>query len=210
MAAPRDRCFIFWRAADDLCARSGDRRTTHVRKPSTATERRGYTEFKTKAGIDLMNRLLYICGGDSGHLSMTSFNVHPTAIVDSHAEIGSGCEIGPYCVIGEHVVLGPGCQLHSHVVIQGHTVLGRENEVFPFASIGAAYLAVIGILAALRRRNEDGCGRRICTTTPKWRGRAWRRLSMPCRVRRAESRALTVRIAGGVRDARRSGRGRIT
>jgi crotonobetainyl-CoA:carnitine CoA-transferase CaiB-like acyl-CoA transferase len=44
----------------------------------------------------------------------------------------------------------------------------RDGPVFvgfPFASIGAAYLAVIGIPAALRRRNEDRCRRRICTIT---------------------------------------------
>jgi crotonobetainyl-CoA:carnitine CoA-transferase CaiB-like acyl-CoA transferase len=43
----------------------------------------------------------------------------------------------------------------------------RDGPVFvgfPFASIGAACLAVLGLLAALRRRNEDGCGRRICTS----------------------------------------------
>ena len=62
--------------------------------------------------------------------------IHPTAIVHPQAQIGSGCEIGPYCVIGENVVLGDGCKLHSHVVIDGHTKLGRENEIFPFASIG--------------------------------------------------------------------------
>ena len=62
--------------------------------------------------------------------------VHPTAIIHARAEIGPDCEIGPYCVIGEHVVLGPGCRLHSHVVIDGHTRLGRDNEVFPFASLG--------------------------------------------------------------------------
>jgi UDP-N-acetylglucosamine acyltransferase len=39
-------------------------------------------------------------------------------------------------VIGEHAVLGPRCRLHSHVVIDGHTVLGKENEIYPFASIG--------------------------------------------------------------------------
>ena len=61
---------------------------------------------------------------------------HSTAVIHPGAQIGDGCEIGPYCVIGEHVVLGPGCKLHSHVVIDGRTVLGRENEVFPFASIG--------------------------------------------------------------------------
>ncbi|HTI99811.1 MAG TPA: acyl-ACP--UDP-N-acetylglucosamine O-acyltransferase [Dongiaceae bacterium] len=62
--------------------------------------------------------------------------IHPTAILHPKAKIGAGCEIGPYCVIGEHVTLGPKCRLHSHVVIDGHTVLGRENEIFPFASIG--------------------------------------------------------------------------
>ncbi|MGB7747800.1 MAG: acyl-ACP--UDP-N-acetylglucosamine O-acyltransferase [Verrucomicrobiia bacterium] len=62
--------------------------------------------------------------------------VHPTAIVHPRAQIGSGCEIGPYCVIGENVALGDGCKLHSHVVINGHTKLGRENEIFPFTSLG--------------------------------------------------------------------------
>ena len=62
--------------------------------------------------------------------------IHPSAFVHPRARIGEGCEIGPYCVIGEHVELGPGCRLFSHVVIDGHTKLGRENEIFPFASIG--------------------------------------------------------------------------
>ena len=62
--------------------------------------------------------------------------IHKTAVVHPKAKIGAGCEIGPYCVIGEHVVLGARCKLHSHVVIDGHTKLGKENEIFPFASIG--------------------------------------------------------------------------
>lgn len=62
--------------------------------------------------------------------------VHPTAVVHPGARIGEGCRIGPYCVIGAEVVLGPGNRLHSHVVIDGVTVLGRENEIYPFASIG--------------------------------------------------------------------------
>jgi UDP-N-acetylglucosamine acyltransferase len=61
---------------------------------------------------------------------------HPTAIIHPGAQIGANCHLGPYCVIGEHVTLGDGCRLHSHVVIDGHTRLGRENEVFPFASLG--------------------------------------------------------------------------
>ena len=62
--------------------------------------------------------------------------IHSSAVIHPQAQIDAGCKIGPYCVIGEHVALGPGCCLHSHVVIDGHTTLGRENEIFPFASLG--------------------------------------------------------------------------
>ena len=62
--------------------------------------------------------------------------IHSTAVIHPHAQVGANCDIGPYCIIGEHVVLGEGCKLHSHVVIDGHTMLGRENELFPFASLG--------------------------------------------------------------------------
>ena len=63
-------------------------------------------------------------------------SIHSTAIIHAGAQVGAGCEIGPYCVIGEHVTLGANCKLHSHVVIDGHTRLGKENQIFPFASIG--------------------------------------------------------------------------
>ena len=62
--------------------------------------------------------------------------IHASAIIHPQARIGTGCEIGPFCVIGEHVTLGDNCKLLSHVVIDGHTTLGKENQVFPFASIG--------------------------------------------------------------------------
>src|SRR5437660_7317646 len=63
-------------------------------------------------------------------------SIHPTAVVHPKAELGEGCEIGPFCVVGEHVVLGPRCRLYSHVVIDGHTRLGKENEIFPFTTVG--------------------------------------------------------------------------
>jgi UDP-N-acetylglucosamine acyltransferase len=62
--------------------------------------------------------------------------VHPTAIVDAAARLGDGCVIGPYCVLGPDVVLRENCRLHSHVVIDGHTTLGRDNEVYPFVTLG--------------------------------------------------------------------------
>ena len=63
-------------------------------------------------------------------------NVHPTAIVDPGARLGSDVQIGPFCVIGPEVEIGAGCRLHSHVVVQGRTSLGEHCEVFPFASLG--------------------------------------------------------------------------
>jgi len=62
--------------------------------------------------------------------------IHPTAIIDLHAEIGAGCVVGPYCIIGANAKLGEGCRLLSHVVIDGLTTIGARNEFFPFACIG--------------------------------------------------------------------------
>ncbi len=62
--------------------------------------------------------------------------VHPSAIVHPKAQLGTQCEIGPYCIIGADVMLGDECKLHSHVVIEGHTTLGKQNEIYPFTSIG--------------------------------------------------------------------------
>jgi UDP-N-acetylglucosamine acyltransferase len=63
--------------------------------------------------------------------------IHPTAIIHPNARIGADCDIGAYCVIGEHVEVGARCRLHSHVVVEGHTRLGTDNEIYPFACIGA-------------------------------------------------------------------------
>ncbi|MFT6581013.1 MAG: UDP-N-acetylglucosamine acyltransferase, partial [Alphaproteobacteria bacterium] len=62
--------------------------------------------------------------------------IHPTAIIDSHATIGDNVSIGPYCVVGAKVELDTGVKLHSHVVIDGRTKVGEETQIFPFASIG--------------------------------------------------------------------------
>jgi UDP-N-acetylglucosamine acyltransferase len=64
-------------------------------------------------------------------------NVHPTAIVDSRAELDSSVEVGPYCFLGAGVKIGKESKIHSHAVIQGRTTLGEGNEVFPFATIGS-------------------------------------------------------------------------
>jgi UDP-N-acetylglucosamine acyltransferase len=65
-----------------------------------------------------------------------STSIHPTAIVDSKAELGSAVSIGPYCLIGPDVVMGENTELLSHAVVTGRTTMGSGNRVFPFSSIG--------------------------------------------------------------------------
>jgi len=62
--------------------------------------------------------------------------IHPTAIIDPAAKIGSGVFVGPYCVVGSNVKLADGVRLIAHVVIDGHTSIGKNTVVYPFASLG--------------------------------------------------------------------------
>ncbi len=52
--------------------------------------------------------------------------VHPTAVVDPSARIGSGAHIAPYVVIGENVVIGDDAVLLAHVVIYRGTKIGHR------------------------------------------------------------------------------------
>lgn len=62
--------------------------------------------------------------------------IHPTALVDSSADLGADVTVGPFCVVGPDVTLGDGVVLHSHVAITGRSTLGEMCQVYPFASIG--------------------------------------------------------------------------
>jgi UDP-N-acetylglucosamine acyltransferase len=64
--------------------------------------------------------------------------IHPTAIVDAKAQIDSSVKIGPYAVIGPDVRIGAGTTIGPHTTIEGKTTIGENNQVFQFASIGAA------------------------------------------------------------------------
>lgn len=62
--------------------------------------------------------------------------IHPTAIIDSNAKIGSNCEIGAYSIIGPNVVLGNDCWIGNHVNVTGNTTIGDKCKIYHFASIG--------------------------------------------------------------------------
>jgi UDP-N-acetylglucosamine acyltransferase len=63
--------------------------------------------------------------------------IHKTAIIDIQSKISSTAKIGPYSVIGPNVEIGEDVVIQSHVNITGHTVIGKNNNIYPFASIGS-------------------------------------------------------------------------
>jgi UDP-N-acetylglucosamine acyltransferase len=65
-----------------------------------------------------------------------SGKIHPTAVIDPSAKLGSNVRVGPYCVIGADVVVGDDCELASHVTLRGPTVIGKGNRFFDHAAIG--------------------------------------------------------------------------
>jgi UDP-N-acetylglucosamine acyltransferase len=64
--------------------------------------------------------------------------IHPTALIDPAAELDGSVEVGAYAVIGAGVRIGAGSRVGAHAVIEGPCTIGRDNEIFQFASIGAA------------------------------------------------------------------------
>lgn len=62
--------------------------------------------------------------------------IHPTAIIESGARLGSDVEVGPWTYIGHDIEVGDGCVIGPHVVLRGPTRLGRNNRIFQFSSIG--------------------------------------------------------------------------
>lgn len=61
--------------------------------------------------------------------------IHPSAVVDSTAEIAEDVAIGPLVVIGANVRIGRGSQIASHVSIGRDSVLGQDCVIHPGARI---------------------------------------------------------------------------
>ena len=55
--------------------------------------------------------------------------VHPTAIVDRGATLGSSVAIGPYAIIGPQVTIGDGCTIAPHAVLERNVRLGAGCKV---------------------------------------------------------------------------------
>lgn len=62
--------------------------------------------------------------------------IHPTALIETGAQLGENVKIGPFCVIGSGVKLGDNVELVSHVNLSGDTTIGAESILYPFVSMG--------------------------------------------------------------------------
>ncbi len=67
---------------------------------------------------------------------MSSAEIHPTAIVDTSANIGADVEIGPFSIVGPDVTIGRQTIVRSHVVIESEVAIGRRNFIGHGAIIG--------------------------------------------------------------------------
>lgn len=64
--------------------------------------------------------------------------IHPTAIVDTQAEISSEADIGAYCIVGAGVTIGPRTRLLAHVYLEGKLTIGADNIFYPYCSCGVS------------------------------------------------------------------------
>lgn len=62
--------------------------------------------------------------------------IHPTAIVDKKAELGTGVTVGPYSIIDGQVTIDVDTQVGPHVVIRPFTAIGKRCRIFQFAVVG--------------------------------------------------------------------------
>ncbi|HEX7493043.1 MAG TPA: UDP-3-O-(3-hydroxymyristoyl)glucosamine N-acyltransferase [Bacteroidales bacterium] len=61
--------------------------------------------------------------------------IHPTAIIETSAKVGSDVFIGPYTYVGENCIIGDGCSIYPHVYIGDNTRLGNNCTLNPGVKI---------------------------------------------------------------------------
>ena len=75
-------------------------------------------------------------------------SVHPTAIVDAHAQLGDGVEIGPWVMIGPNVTVGDRCRIGPRARLQRNVRLAPDVTVGDGSVLG-------GDPQDLKFRNEE-------------------------------------------------------
>ena len=57
-------------------------------------------------------------------------SIHPTAIIDPKARVGSGVSIGPYSIIEGDVEIGDHTKIQSHVLLADGSRIGKNCQIF--------------------------------------------------------------------------------
>ncbi|MBI5345635.1 MAG: acyl-ACP--UDP-N-acetylglucosamine O-acyltransferase [Chlamydiae bacterium] len=63
-------------------------------------------------------------------------NIHPLAVVEDGAEIGTNVVVEPFAVVKKTVILKDNVTIKSHAYIDGFTTIGKGTVIYPGASIG--------------------------------------------------------------------------
>ncbi len=69
-------------------------------------------------------------------MSASVSEIHPTAVIDPSARLGSGVRIGAFTLIGADVEIGDGTVVGSHCSIHGPTRIGRDNHFVGHVAVG--------------------------------------------------------------------------
>ncbi|MDD2404189.1 MAG: acyl-ACP--UDP-N-acetylglucosamine O-acyltransferase [Victivallaceae bacterium] len=62
--------------------------------------------------------------------------IHPSAVVESGAQLADDVVVGPMSYVGPDVVIGSGTKLMAQCHISGDTTIGENNVFYPFCSVG--------------------------------------------------------------------------
>ena len=62
--------------------------------------------------------------------------IHPTAIIDPSAHIGTGNVIGAYVIVEADTIIGDNNILQPHSIIKQYTTMGNNNTLHSFVALG--------------------------------------------------------------------------
>jgi len=64
--------------------------------------------------------------------------IHPTAIIDSSAQIAANVTIGPFAIVKANVCISSGTTIGPYTTIEEDVTIGADCQIFQYASIGGA------------------------------------------------------------------------
>ncbi|MEO1554186.1 MAG: acyl-ACP--UDP-N-acetylglucosamine O-acyltransferase [Pseudomonadota bacterium] len=86
-----------------------------------------------------------------------STTIHPTAVVETGAQLGENVTIGAMAYVGPHAVLKDNVILHAKATVIGRTELNEAVEVYPGSVLGGPP-QVLGYRESAESRLEVGAG----------------------------------------------------